>query len=60
MDMSQHDNDSQVDPSDPTKHTQEKQEELRTAGIPPHDGDPYNENKIRSQWNPPQPQRPHY
>ena len=35
-------------------------EEVRTSGIPPHDDGQFSENKIRSEWNPPQPTRPWY
>ncbi|HRH48840.1 MAG TPA: PAAR domain-containing protein [Panacibacter sp.] len=35
-------------------------EELHTAGIPPNDSDPFTENKIRSEWYVPQPQRQWY
>jgi len=35
-------------------------EELNTVGIPPYDKHPYSENTIRSEWNPPQPEREWY
>lgn len=60
LDTSKADNDGKVDPTDPTKKEQELVAELEAAGIPPHDTKPYNENKIRSEWNPKQPQRPYY
>src|SRR6185369_3276653 len=30
------------------------------VGVPPHDTQPFTENKIRNEWTPKQPQRPHY
>jgi type VI secretion system secreted protein VgrG len=54
------DNDSKPDPKNPAATAQIKREEVRTAGIPPHDKGPYTENKIRAEWDPPQPQRPWY
>jgi len=53
-------NDSKPDALDPTQTATEKQRELQAAGIPPYDTYPYNENKMRSEWNPPQPQRQWY
>jgi type VI secretion system secreted protein VgrG len=53
-------NDSKPDPSDPTKTAQEKTREVEAAGIPPNDNREFNENKIRSEWDPPQPQREWY
>lgn len=54
------DNDNKPDPADPTKKAQEKTRELEAAGIPPHDTQPYNENKMRKEWHPPQPERQWY
>jgi hypothetical protein len=34
--------------------------ELEAVGVPPHDHYAVNENKIRSEWNPPQPVREYY
>lgn len=53
-------NDSKPDPTDPTKIAQEKTREVEAAGIPPNDNRDFNENKIRSEWDPPQPQRGWY
>jgi uncharacterized Zn-binding protein involved in type VI secretion len=54
-------NDSKPNPADPDTPPQADQDELETAGIPPHDTTyPYNENKIRSEWKPVQPQREWY
>jgi uncharacterized Zn-binding protein involved in type VI secretion len=53
-------NDSKPNPSSTTTPPQEDLEELKTAGIPPHDTDDFNENKLRTEWNPPQPQRTWY
>jgi hypothetical protein len=53
-------NDHKPDPTDPTKTAQEKKRELEAAGIPPYDTYPYNENKIREEWPPPQPERKWY
>lgn len=60
LDTTKSDNDNRIDPTDPTKKEQELNAELEAAGIPPHTSNPYNENQIRSEWNPPQPQRPYY
>lgn len=60
LDFTEVDNDGQADPSDPTKKTQVIKEEARTVGFPPHDNEPYSENKIRDEWDPKQPQRPYY
>jgi uncharacterized Zn-binding protein involved in type VI secretion len=54
------DNDDRPDPTDPSKKEQEKKRELEAAGIPPYDQYPYNENKIRKEWHPPQPERKWY
>jgi hypothetical protein len=53
-------NDSKPDPANPKKIAQEKSEEVRTAGIPPHDTAGYSENSIRREWTPRQPDRPWY
>jgi uncharacterized Zn-binding protein involved in type VI secretion len=42
------------------KGTTTKLEEVRTTGVPPYDKEPYSENKIRSEWNPKQPERKWY
>lgn len=60
IDMTKVDNDSKPDPSDPKKTEKESLEEVRTAGIPPNDKDAYNENKIRGEWDPKQPERKWY
>ncbi|MBG6146412.1 type VI secretion system secreted protein VgrG [Labrenzia sp. EL_142] len=60
LDFSKVDNDSKPDPSDPTKKAKVIKEEARTVGFPPHDKEPYSENKIRDEWDPKQPQRPYY
>ncbi|WP_245942232.1 M91 family zinc metallopeptidase [Sphingomonas gilva] len=44
----------------PSGYDHFKKEEVRTVGIPPYDNEPYSENLIRSQWDPPQPSRPYY
>jgi len=54
------DNDDQPDPADPDKKAQEIKEEVRTAGIPPYDKEPYSENTLRNEWSPKQPSRPYY
>lgn len=54
------DNDNKPDPTDPSKMEQEKIRELEAAGVPPHDGGSYTENKIRGEWDPPQPERKWY
>lgn len=54
------DNDSKPDPTDPTKTAQTNQREAEAAGIPPYDKYKYNENKIRKEWKPPQPERKWY
>lgn len=60
IDTKREDNDHKPDPSDPTKTAQEMKEEVRTVGIPPHDAEPYSENRIRDEWTPKQPPRPYY
>jgi uncharacterized Zn-binding protein involved in type VI secretion len=53
-------NDSKPNPADKDNPPLELLEELYTVGIPPNDTDPYTENKIRSEWSTPQPQREWY
>jgi len=60
VDMQKIPNDKKPDPSDPKKTTTASAEEVRTAGIPPDDKGDFTENKIRSEWDPKQPARPHY
>jgi uncharacterized Zn-binding protein involved in type VI secretion len=52
--------DSKPDPTDPKHIVKEKQEEVRTTGIPPYDDEPYSENKIRAEWDPKQLERKWY
>jgi type VI secretion system secreted protein VgrG len=52
-------NDGAVNPKTGDPATVEK-DELEAAGIPPYDTYPYNENKIRSEWDPKQPEREFY
>jgi len=54
------DNDGKADPTDPTKKAQTNKREAEAVGIPPYDTYPYNENKIRKEWPPPQPERKWY
>lgn len=58
--MKQVENDSVPDPANPGNNATEIEEEVRTTGIPPYDKEPYSENSIRKEWDPPQPQRPYY
>ena len=60
VDLKKVDNDSKPDPSDPKKNAQELAEEVRTAGVPPYDQEPYSENKMRDEWTPKQPARAWY
>jgi hypothetical protein len=60
MKTGQDDNDGKVDPADPTKKAQTNKRELDAVGVPPYDQNPYNENKIRKEWPPPQPERKWY
>jgi uncharacterized Zn-binding protein involved in type VI secretion len=53
-------NDNKPDPANPGGIAQEKTREVEAAGIPPNDNREFNENKIRSEWDPPQPQRQWY
>ena len=54
------DNPGSVDKNNPDKPAVVHIFELETIGIPPHDQYPFSENKIRSEWNPPQTERGHY
>jgi hypothetical protein len=60
VDLAKVDNDSKPDPSDPKKMAKELAEEVRTAGVPPYDKEPYSENKLRDEWTPKQPARAWY
>lgn len=53
-------NDSVADPANPGGTQQQNASEVQATGIPPYDGRPYTENKIRDEWNPRQPPRTHY
>jgi type VI secretion system secreted protein VgrG len=54
------DNDQKKDPVDTTKNTKTDKYETETVGIPPNDTRDHTENKIRSEWDPPQPERKYY
>jgi len=56
----QDDNDNRPDAADPTKKDQTNKRELEAVGVPPYDNYPYNENKMRKEWPPPQPERKWY
>ena len=58
IDLGSSPNDSKPDGSGGTATT--LTEEARTVGLPPYENEPYTENQIRSQWNPPQDERPYY
>jgi type VI secretion system secreted protein VgrG len=60
VDLQKVDNDSKPDPADPKKTAKELAEEVRTAGVPPYDKEPYSENKLRDEWTPKQPVRGWY
>lgn len=60
MKTGQDDNDGRPDATDPTKKDQTNKRELEAVGVPPYDQYPYNENKIREEWPPPQPERKWY
>lgn len=63
VDMTMVQNDGRTDPTHPTGNHHWYAEEVRTAGIPPYNDPkttPYSENTIRSEWDPPQPQRRYY
>jgi hypothetical protein len=47
-------------PNSPDKPMLVHTYELETVGVPPYDSYPVSENKIRAEWNPPQPTRRHY
>ena len=53
-------NDNRPDPADPTQIHQTRTREVEAAGIPPNDDREFNENQIRSEWDPPQSQREWY
>ncbi len=53
-------NDKKPDPADPKKYAQVSKREAETVGIPPNDKRPYTENKLRSEWDPKQPERKWY
>ncbi|MDR3373393.1 MAG: M91 family zinc metallopeptidase [Ancalomicrobiaceae bacterium] len=53
-------NDSKVDGSNPPQIAMANEDEVRTVGIDPYANEPFSENKIRSEWQPPQPARPFY
>jgi len=48
------------DPTNPNKATVVHTYELETVGVPPYDSYQVSENKIRAEWNPPQPSRRYY
>jgi type VI secretion system secreted protein VgrG len=54
------DNDSRPDPANPGGFAQAPVRELEATGIPPHDEEPVNENKLREEWQPQQPARQWY
>lgn len=56
----QSDNDDAKDPSDPNTKLKANTRELETVGVPPHDTRPFTENKLRSEWDPKQPERTKY
>jgi len=63
VDMNKVQNDGRTDPTHPTGKHHWYAEEVRTAGIPPYNDPkttPYSENTMRSEWDPPQPQRRYY
>lgn len=53
-------NDAKPDPSNPGSFAQEKKREVEAVGISPNDTRNFTENKIRSEWNPKQPERKWY
>lgn len=53
-------NDSKPDPSNPGAFAQERKREVEAVGISPNDTRDFTENKIRSEWKPPQPARQWY
>ena len=60
VDTKKVDNDSKPDPADPKKTAKESDEEVRAVGISPYEDDDITENKIRSEWDPPQTKREWY
>jgi type VI secretion system secreted protein VgrG len=60
MSLGEADNDSKKDPSDPTKFAKANLREIEAVGIPPNDKRDFTENKIRSEWDPKQPERKWY
>jgi uncharacterized Zn-binding protein involved in type VI secretion len=53
-------NDNKLDPANPGTPLPLRREEADTTGFPPHDKEPYSENRIRSEWDPPHPPREYY
>jgi len=53
-------NDARPDPADPSAIQQANTREVEAVGIPPNDTRDYTENKIRSEWDPPQVEREWY
>jgi type VI secretion system secreted protein VgrG len=53
-------NDSKPDPAAPWLTDRTHTREAEAAGIPPNDTRQYNDNKIRNEWDPQQPQRQWY
>ncbi|RZK32291.1 MAG: hypothetical protein EOO61_17065 [Hymenobacter sp.] len=49
-----------LDKDNPHKLSEVGVYELEAVGVPPHDTYPFTENKIRSEWNPPQTRRTYY
>lgn len=60
VDTNKVENDSKPDPADPKKTAKELDEEVRAVGLPPHEDEDMTENKIRSEWDPPQTKREWY
>lgn len=60
MSTAKADNDGRMDGGNPAKPVQEDVRELEAVGVPPQDEYPFSENKIRAEWNPPQPERKWY
>jgi len=51
-------NDNKPNPANPGQQSMLEEEEVRTTGVPPYDtSEPYSENSIRDEWDPPQPER---
>lgn len=53
-------NDSKRDPTNPTRFQMYRKREIEAVGVPPNDQRAFTENKIRSEWDPPQPERKWY